>query len=33
LNDSPKNLRKLTVEWGFAPAGMQITVTPLEGSK
>jgi hypothetical protein len=29
LNDSPKNLRKLTVQWGFAPAGMQITVTPL----
>lgn len=30
LNDSPKNLRRLVVEWGYAPAGMQITVTPLE---
>jgi Holliday junction resolvase RusA-like endonuclease len=32
-NDAPKNLRRLVVEWGHAPAGCRVTVTPLETSR
>lgn len=31
-NDAPKNLRKLTVMWGHAPAGCRVTVKPLPTS-
>ena len=29
--DAPRHMRKLTVEWGEAPEGCRITITPLEG--
>jgi Holliday junction resolvase RusA-like endonuclease len=29
-NDSKKHWRKLTLEWGAAPAGCRITVKPLD---
>lgn len=29
LNDARANLRKLTVEWGHAPTGCQVTVRPI----
>lgn len=28
-DDSKKHLRKLTVEWGHAPAGVRVTIIPL----
>ena len=28
-NDAKKNLRKFSVEWGYAPAGVKITIIPL----
>lgn len=28
-NDAPKNLRRIVVEWGHAPAGCRITIKPL----
>lgn len=28
-NDAKKNLRKFSVEWGYAPAGVRITIIPL----
>lgn len=27
-NDAPKNMRKITVEWGYAPEGARVTVRP-----
>ena len=29
-NDAPKNVRKITIEWGEAPEGMRLIVKPLE---
>jgi len=29
-NDGPKQMRKVTIEWGLAPAGCRITVRPCE---
>ena len=29
-NDAPQNMRRVTVEWGLAPAGCRITVKPCE---
>lgn len=28
-NDSKAHMRKLTVEWGHAPAGVRVTITPM----
>ena len=28
-NDAPKNMRRLVVEWGEAPEGVRVEVTPL----
>jgi Holliday junction resolvase RusA-like endonuclease len=28
-DDGPKHLRRLTVEWGLAPEGARVTVTPV----
>ena len=30
--DGPKQLRKIVVEWGFAPAGVRVVVKPLENA-
>ncbi len=32
-NDAPKNLRRITVEWGRAPAGCRVTITPFSASR
>jgi Holliday junction resolvase RusA-like endonuclease len=32
-DDGPANMRKLTVEYGHAPAGARVVVTPIEGEK
>lgn len=29
-DDGPKHMRKLTVEWGYAPEGTRVTVRPCE---
>lgn len=31
-NDGPKQLRKTTIEWGYAPAGVLLRVIPLEAA-
>lgn len=28
-DDGPKHMRKLTIEWGYAPEGARVTVTPV----
>ena len=30
-DDGPKHMRKVTIEWGVAPAGCRIIVKPIEG--
>jgi hypothetical protein len=30
-DDGKANIRKLTVEWGHAPAGARVVITPIEG--
>ena len=29
-DDAPKNARRITIEWGDAPAGMRLIIRPLE---
>ena|ERR1700679_507028 len=29
-NDAKKNMRRIVVEWGYAPAGMRVTVRPIK---
>lgn len=31
LDDSKKNLRRIVVEWGHAPAGCRVLIKPMEG--
>lgn len=31
VNDSPKHMRKVSIEWGHAPAGCRLIVKPIEG--
>lgn len=28
-DDGPKHMRRLTVEWGHAPEGVRVTITPI----
>lgn len=30
MNDSPKHMRRVVIEWGLAPAGCRIIVRPVE---
>lgn len=29
IDDAPKHMRKVTIEWGYAPEGCRVTVKPL----